>query len=137
MLKINRKAVIDEVWKDEVVILNLTKGVYYSLTKSGVEIWALLNKGSSKEQIVETLKSRYTGEIEKSVEDLLKEMRDEEMIVEVGGDAEPLPLEITEKRPFEPPLFQVFNDMEDLLLLDPIHETDEQGWPHIPEQMRK
>jgi len=31
---------------------------------------------------------------------------------------------------FEKPKLQKFTDMQDLLLLDPIHEVDEAGWPH-------
>jgi hypothetical protein len=30
---------------------------------------------------------------------------------------------------FVPPSLAKFQDMQDLLLLDPIHETDEPGWP--------
>jgi hypothetical protein len=31
---------------------------------------------------------------------------------------------------FGPPRLQKFTDMQELLLLDPIHEVDEAGWPH-------
>ncbi|MCA1554989.1 MAG: PqqD family protein, partial [Chloroflexi bacterium] len=31
--------------------------------------------------------------------------------------------------PFEPPSLQRFTDMQDILLVDPIHEVDESGWP--------
>ena len=30
---------------------------------------------------------------------------------------------------FVPPMLARFNNMSDLLLLDPIHDVDEQGWP--------
>ena len=36
----------------------------------------------------------------------------------------------TEKLGFEAPILQKYTDMQDLLLLDPIHEVDEAGWPH-------
>lgn len=36
--------------------------------------------------------------------------------------------------PFEPPVLEQYTDMQDLLLLDPIHEVDEQGWPMTQEQ---
>jgi hypothetical protein len=28
------------------------------------------------------------------------------------------------------PLIEKFTDMEDLLLLDPVHDVDARGWPH-------
>jgi hypothetical protein len=33
---------------------------------------------------------------------------------------------------FEPPTLEHYTDMEYFLLLDPIHEVDESGWPHAP-----
>lgn len=30
---------------------------------------------------------------------------------------------------YRPPVLEVFADMQDLLLLDPIHDIDEVGWP--------
>ena len=34
------------------------------------------------------------------------------------------------RTPLSPPRLEVFTDLQDLLLLDPIHDTDETGWPH-------
>jgi hypothetical protein len=34
-------------------------------------------------------------------------------------------------RAFEPPLLEKFDDLQDLILLDPVHEVlEEEGWPH-------
>jgi hypothetical protein len=35
-----------------------------------------------------------------------------------------------DRRPFAPPIFERYDDMRDLLTLDPIHEVSEEGWPH-------
>ena len=40
----------------------------------------------------------------------------------------------TEVRPFQPPVLQKFRDMQDLLLMDPIHDVDEAGWPVAGDQ---
>ena len=32
-------------------------------------------------------------------------------------------------RVFEAPRLEKYTDMQDLVLLDPVHEVDEQGWP--------
>ena len=37
---------------------------------------------------------------------------------------------IDSRLPFVNPTLTKFTDMQDLLLLDPIHEVDEMGWPH-------
>jgi hypothetical protein len=33
------------------------------------------------------------------------------------------------REPFAAPALNTFSDMQELLLLDPIHEVDEAGWP--------
>ena len=33
------------------------------------------------------------------------------------------------RKPYTAPAVQKYDDLEDLLLLDPIHEVDEAGWP--------
>ena len=40
----------------------------------------------------------------------------------------PLPA-LAAKKPYTAPAVQKYDDLEDLLLLDPIHEVDEAGWP--------
>ena len=46
------------------------------------------------------------------------------------GKAEPQPQPRSpEGTAFNPPVLSVYSDMEDLLLLDPIHDVDETGWP--------
>ena len=35
-----------------------------------------------------------------------------------------------ERVPYVPPVLEKFTDMQDLILLDPVHEVSERGWPH-------
>ena len=39
----------------------------------------------------------------------------------------------SKKKAFAKPKLSKFGDMQDLLLLDPIHDVDQQGWPNSPE----
>jgi hypothetical protein len=34
--------------------------------------------------------------------------------------------------PWSTPTLTRFTDMQDLLVLDPVHEVDDRGWPHLP-----
>ncbi len=43
----------------------------------------------------------------------------------------------TSKDDFTNPVLEKFTDMADLLLLDPIHEVDESGWPNKPPDSEK
>ena len=85
--------------------------------------------------------ARYQGErdtIERAVNQLLDELREEELIVaddangklpsndNVAGTTKP---EASPRAEFRTPIFEKFTDMQELILLDPIHQVDEAGWP--------
>ena len=38
------------------------------------------------------------------------------------------------KSAFLPPEIDIFSDMQDILLLDPVHDVDESGWPILKGQ---
>ena len=142
MLKINQSTVIYEIFDSEVVIINLTTGSYYSLDKSGAEIWRLLERPARQAVIVQDISSRYQGDraqMEQSIREFLEELQRDSLIVpgengetegserlaESGESATGVA-----KLPFEAPVVHKYSDMEELLLLDPIHEVDEMGWPN-------
>jgi hypothetical protein len=128
--------VIHEPFEDEVVIVNLDTGRYYALQKSGAELWVLIAGGATIAEAAQSLDMRYAapeGDIAQTVQRLVEEFLSENLIVpaDVIGQRPPLaaPESGHERRPFERPTLQTFTDMQDLLLLDPIHEVDEAGWP--------
>jgi hypothetical protein len=122
-----------------VVIINLEKGHYYSLVKAGADIWSGIERGLSQDQIVVEMMQRYDGDsqaIANGVRNLIEKLQEEELIAVAlessNGDIaaeSPATNPQAEKFPFEPPTLEKYTDMEDLLLLDPIHEVDETGWP--------
>jgi hypothetical protein len=135
--------VVREVFDDEVVIVNLDSGAYYSLGGTGTQIWNLMEQGLSPAAITDNLVQFYDGsrdEIHAGLEGLLRDLLSEKLIVSFE-EAEPdgiLPpttntaAAVNGKKPFETPVLSKYSDMEDLLLLDPIHDVDETGWPAKP-----
>jgi hypothetical protein len=133
--------VVQEAFDDEVVIIHLDSGNYYSLDKVGGEIWGLIATGASVAEIVEDVSIRYDGdrpELENSVLNFLEVLQQENLLkcdVSAGTAPEPLVIDgrcvpAPDKLPFETPTLHKFTDMQDLLLLDPIHEVDDTGWPN-------
>lgn len=132
--------IVNETIDGEVIMLNLDRGRYYSLTRSGAEAWAALQKLATPAEVVDQLHGRYAAErseIEAAVRRLVDDLCREELIAPVDAGA-PAPPAVTNgkhggsRTVFEPPVLQVYTDMEDLLMLDPIHEVDETGWPGRP-----
>lgn len=138
--KLNEPHVIHEVIDGEAVLVNMENGFYYSLDDAGADIWNLIEKGNSVIQIENILNNQYDAtskEIKDGLAELIQSLLDEELIV--GLDTPKIALvpdngtsnDASGKKRFKKPTLQKYTDMEDLLLLDPIHDVDEEaGWPN-------
>jgi len=141
--KINSPKVVHDTIDNEVVIVEFDSGNYYSLDKAGADIWNLINSGASVNEIIEELTKLYKGnreEIEIGVQQLTDELQKEKLIVSERSDTlesnqRPVIQQKdrlkTEKPGFKTPNLHKYTDMQELLLLDPIHEVDEKGWPSV------
>ena len=136
--KVNAPTVTHETIEGESVIINLETGNYYSLQGTGAEIWALVARNIAVSDIVEGLSQRYSGvrvDIEECITRLLLELQCEQLIVPgelTSGNNNGDGLRVAThsgKCEFQTPQLQKFTDMQELLLLDPIHEVDAAGWP--------
>jgi hypothetical protein len=135
--RVNAPDVISETIDGETIILHLGNGFYFSVGGCGPEAWRMLSTSAAFGEVVASLESVYEAngtDVAAEVERFVSELTDESLLVPaeavapqegaVGGRA-------SEHRPFEPPTLAKFTDMEDLLLLDPVHEVSpQQGWPH-------
>ncbi len=134
--RINQPAVIAEVIDGEAIVVNLDSGAYYSLRGSACAIWELFAAQLTAADVTAAMTARFTGSpavIEAGVKTLLEELVGEQLLTP-AVDAHPVPLPQPANGhavhpPFEPPMLEKFTDMADLLLLDPIHEVGEMGWP--------
>jgi coenzyme PQQ synthesis protein D (PqqD) len=139
--KIRTPLTIHETVDGEVVMVNLETGTYYSLVGSGARIWASIERGAAVAEIVADLRASFDGTgdgVEEKVRSFLDELTREGLIVPMGGDSEGAELLVpmaAGRQPFEPPVLQKFTDMQELILLDPVHEVEEEkGWPHAKAQ---
>jgi hypothetical protein len=138
--RLNAPRVASQIIDGEAVLIHFETGCYYSAGKLGAEILHLAEEKKPVRQIVTELAGRYAAEpesIERSVTDFIGQLCDEQLVVSEPGAggfaADPPAAQKTgsseAKLPFEVPVLQKFTDLEDLLLLDPIHDADEAGWP--------
>ena len=126
--------IVNETFDDETVVVDLDSGTYFSLTELASCIWTAL-PGATRDELVAQVADRYPGdgdEVRRSVGAFLDAL-EAEGLVRVDGHDGPAstPLPATPER-FAAPWFEKFDDMQDLLLLDPIHDVDETGWPTRP-----
>lgn len=138
-LRIAVPAVTHERLDDEVIAINLDTGIYYALVGPAADVWSSFDPPASVVNVAETLARRYRVEAERmtaDVEAFARRLEDAGLLVADADDrrAPPSPLP-----PLPPgaewmiPELEEYRDMADLVLLDPIHQVDESGWPHLPD----
>lgn len=126
--------VVYEVFDEEVVVLDLESGSYYSLRASAAWIFQAAAGGASSGAIASAFSSRRNhdgADMHAAVGAFLDSLVSEGLLVPQPETATP-PARLDlpgDAGPFTPPRFEKFTDMQDLLLLDPIHDVDETGWP--------
>lgn len=125
--------IVHETIEGEVVIVNLENGFYYSTDKAGCQIWNMLLGGFSVGEIVQSLRDRFpqqADEISTPTTSMINDLFGERLI-KVSKDAQgpeagqPPEVEIGDE--FVPPALAKHREMQDLLLVDPIHVVADSG----------
>lgn len=123
---------ISRQFDDEVVLANYASGIYYNLDGTGAQIWLGIDAGKTIEEIVEAFataldvdKSTIDGSVRSFVDQLLAEG----IVVSGQPSSRATAWSPTVIGAFTAPKLERFDDLRDLLLLDPIHGVGENGWP--------
>ena len=130
----NSPPVLHETLDNEAILVNLEVGTYYSLNAVGTSIWGAVDHGASVEEIIESIAQQSGGEpaaVETGVRAFIDQLAGEQLLVAHTGDArsEAVPVEWPAGLSFEQPVLSVYTDMQELLLLDPVHDVGVAGWP--------
>ncbi len=140
MFQIRSPEVIYEFFENEAVVVHLSMGNYYSLQNTGFEIWKCLAQGFPKEHIFKYMAAQYQGDaalIQQQIQTFLQQLIQENLIAEISGNDVPSCFQEVKRvnaPVFTTPIFQKFTDMQELLILDPIHEVSDTGWPVTEKQ---
>lgn len=127
--------IVHETLEGETIVIHLDTGSYYSLTGSGAEIWELLGEGRSVAQICAAVARRHAqpeSEVLPTVESFITELEREGLVEANETAPSELAAELAKvDGPWEPPKLERYDDMRGFLLVDPIHEVDQTGWPSL------
>jgi Coenzyme PQQ synthesis protein D (PqqD) len=137
--RVNAPQVIHESIEGEVIIINLETGNYYSVKGSGAHVWDVIQAAPavSTSTVVDAVAPAYDSpreELAPAIDGFVGQLLEEGLLAETAGSAVAPPTVATgagdgDGRVFEAPRLEKYTDMQDLVLLDPVHEVDEQGWP--------
>jgi hypothetical protein len=135
---LNAPSVVSETIEGEAIVINLETGCYYSLAGIAGEWWDFLLESGRCDQARSWLASRYDAPPDALVaawDEFVGKLVDEQLIREVPPQVEAgeLPPPGGMKQTFAAPLIHKFEDMKEMLLLDPIHDVAAGGWPNLPD----
>jgi hypothetical protein len=139
--RVRNPQVVDDTIGGEVIVIDLDSGSYYSLRDTSAEIWHGIKAGADEASIGDSLAERYAStkeEIAAAVSRLLDELAAERLIEETAAHEGAIPAEPSSALPaqnghppFITPVLEKHTDMQDLILLDPVHDVTEAGWPDV------
>lgn len=138
LLVANNARVSAEVFETEVVVIHFLNGTYFSLRGASMTLWAWLQTGADEATLAELLAARYgladeQGRAEAAK--VLARLKQFDLVVESGKPAPSRDAYAMGAGPanFEEPVVEIFEDLQELIAIDPVHEVDPlQGWPRRP-----
>lgn len=140
--RINTPEVTHELVDGEVIVVHSVTGAYYSLNGSAATIWGWLDRGLSIAAMGNRIAELHGENSESNVTELRQFTADLEaeglispMDSAPGSDPAFTGTDDSSLVPFVSPTFEKYSDMEELLLVDPIHEVSSHGWPEKPSGM--
>lgn len=134
VFEISAPDVVAEDFGNEIVVLNLANGKYFSLTDTSADIWRDIVNGLNPDALVnhlQALKSIHT----EAAGCFIGKLISEQLIRQASSPRPLMALEnatsITAlEKATEPPKLEIFDDMAELILSDPVHDVEEEkGWP--------
>lgn len=120
---VNHSHIISEVFDNEVILMNLSDGMYYTLSGTAAEIWVAIEANNTKSATVENLVKRHNTDktsTEDDVDNLISELLEESIILPNPR----LPGAISaigEKNfgPYTTPKLLRHTDMAEIMTMDP------------------
>lgn len=109
--------IVGEVFDGEAIIIDTITGAYYSMPDGAAQIWAALAAGANT---VDFIAATSTAAHDR-VEAVLGELVAAELVVTTAA--------MPERADGAKQFLTKYSDMEELLLLDPIHDVAPAGWP--------
>lgn len=138
-VQVNEPHIVHETIDGETILMDLRSGNYFSIEKSGAVIWEILHQRGDVDDLLKK-SEEFSGpgqskQIKTDIQNFVKKLLEESLLREAERTETP---ELTEEllnslkeaiSTMETLEVNKYSDMQEMLLLDPIHDVDEKGWP--------
>jgi hypothetical protein len=126
--RIRGPQIVHETVDGEVIAIDFTTGSYYSLRDGAEAVWSALvaDAAPTPDAVAAAVAERFPDHSDVGqVTAFLDQLVDEGLLERDGDPA-------AANGTASGLTFEKFTDMEELILLDPVHDVSEAGWPNAP-----
>ncbi len=116
-----------QLLEGEIVAIDFSAGNYYNLRGAAAVVFEALIQGRPSESVLEGF-SDLPADASAQLAQLLARLV-EARLIKVAENQTPSTVATTPVVPWTAPSFDVYTDMQQLLLADPIHDVGEGAWP--------
>lgn len=121
-------------FEDEIVVVDIHKGIYFSLKGDAPAIFRIFQEGTDIDQLTKFIESSYRLEVYTSFCAFIEVLTSHsilialEVAVKSDIDEQKLKEQLSENPAF---IIEIQDNISDLIKLDPIHDvTPSKGWPN-------
>ena len=126
---INEEEISHNAFDDETIVIHFSSGNYFSLKDAASVIWKTLkDQPVSATSIASAFDAASEGAVQE-VEQFLDTLLQNRLLRLADNDA-PTPT-THELGRYQTPKVEIFEDMQDMLLGDIIHDPTDEGWPSV------
>ncbi|MGE0191146.1 MAG: PqqD family peptide modification chaperone [Planctomycetota bacterium] len=131
----NQRDVAHEAFDAEVILIHFPSGHYFRLDEGGTVVWSAVARGATVGEAAQALVAAFEVEpaaAEAAASAFLADLETRGLVLAGAPpqDRPAPPAPPVKRAEFQPPTIEEFADLQELFLVDPIHEVDEAGWPH-------
>lgn len=126
--KLNSDKMFADITDGIAIIINSETGIYYGMNAFGTQVYQNLANGVSEEKVLNKVK--LLGTSEENFKMFLSALREKEILVSGSDTGADVQIDETSAKEDDFILeLKEYNDAQELLLADPIHEVkEEEGW---------
>jgi hypothetical protein len=122
----------------EVIAIDHVSGAYFSMQASAGEIWQMLAANAALDAIIVLYQENSPVPAETlatEIQAFVSELLAANLLQPNGASVTTqtnLSAIVKQRQPYTKPQLEKFEDMADLILIDPVHDVSDAGWPHVP-----
>ena len=137
--QINYPNVVAESFGSESVIVNLEKGTYFSLDEFATVLWNLICTHMALGAISTLLIQKFPQNQSEGTHEFKQffEVLIEHQLIKEYSEGSVVREYVFPQIQYSKPVITVHNDLQDILLLDPVHDVNKEGWPVHLEEKKK